>query len=210
MPSGYRVNGYDFDDLFDFYVEGPTSQNTGRRAGGADLSGRYAHIQYGSKRPDVGYRVGGLDVSNLWAAKGTAQYDAVQIPNPSVSGSTGSNQAPNGHAAFSFRADGMVQNWTNNPNAVTRTFGPWLIKGAAGNFEILYTKIAGDANPSGTGQWLNLGTDRYCGFDVVMGSAFCQLRIQIRRASTGVIMASRDDVLLSATHSRGDGGGPIQ
>jgi hypothetical protein len=40
----------------------------------------------------------------------------------------------------------MVQTWTNNPNGVTRTFGPWLIRGIASNFEIRYTKVEGDAN----------------------------------------------------------------
>lgn len=209
MASGYRSAGVDFDDLFDPYVEGPTAQDCGRRVGGTDLSRRYAHIQYGSKRADVGYRLGGMDVSNLWAARGSAQYDAVTIPNPSVSGSSYTAASPNGHAAFSFRSNGMVQNWTNNPNGVTRTFGPWLIKGVASNFEIRYTKIEGDANPSGLNAWLNLGTDRYCGFDVTLGSASCHLLIEIRRASTGVVMARNDQVYLSASHSRGDTTGPI-
>ncbi|HEL3779043.1 MULTISPECIES: hypothetical protein [Stenotrophomonas] len=206
MASGYRSGGTDFDDLFDPYVEGPLAQDSGRRVGGTDLSRRYAHIQYGSKRADVGHRIGGMDVSNLWAARGTAQYDAVTIPNPSIGGSSYAGAAPNGHAAFSFKSNGMVQTWTNNPNGVTRTFGPWLIRGIASNFEIRYTKVEGNANPSGTGAWLNLGTDRYCGFDVVYGSAGCSLIVEIRRASTGVVLAREDQVYMSASHSRGDTG----
>lgn len=72
MASGYRVNGVDFDDLFDPDVMGNGPAAPGFRANGQPL--RYAHIQYGSKGPNVGRRQAGVDISTLWARKGSAVY----------------------------------------------------------------------------------------------------------------------------------------
>jgi hypothetical protein len=74
MPSGYRKDGVDFDNIFDPYLQGTKPANTGMRVDGVDLVERYAPIVFGTKAPDVGYRVNGVDVSNLWAAIGTAVY----------------------------------------------------------------------------------------------------------------------------------------
>jgi hypothetical protein len=72
----HYVDGTDFDDMFDPYVQGTKPANTGfRTTDGVDLADRYAPIEFGTKRADVGYRTAaGVDVSNLWAAKGTASY----------------------------------------------------------------------------------------------------------------------------------------
>lgn len=125
MPSGYRSGGVDFDDLFDPFVQGPTSVATGRRIAGVDLSYRYAHIQYGAKRADVGYRVNGTDLSNLWAAKGTAVYS---LP---INGREYTRSRGRGGASLAFN---MLSNGTYsivNDLGTVLDSGSWLPAGDA-------------------------------------------------------------------------------
>lgn len=102
MPSGYRSQGVDFDDLFDPDVVGDGPAAAGYTVAGAPL--KYAALKYGTKRANVGYAVNGSDASNLWAAKGTASYNL-----PIEGKSYQSNQSGlNGTAQliFSMKSDG--------------------------------------------------------------------------------------------------------
>lgn len=74
----YRSGGIDFDELFDPDVMGDGPAAAGYSANGIAL--KYAALAYGTKRANVGYAQAGVDVSNLWAAKGTAVYEAVAVP----------------------------------------------------------------------------------------------------------------------------------
>lgn len=148
MASGYRYQGTDFDDLFDAFVVGPYAQDCGLRAGGADLSRRYAHISYGAKRADVGYRVGGVDVSNLWATKGTAMY---QLPFHGKQFNAGI-QAMKGESSYQVAAavelvlygDGryVVTERGNGANGFSRVAdqGRWLPAGqSAADYEVKFS-----------------------------------------------------------------------
>ncbi|WP_323162864.1 Hint domain-containing protein [Stenotrophomonas maltophilia] len=137
MAVNRRINGWDFDDLFDPYVQGTKPAATGHRIGGVDLSERYAPIMYGSKRDNVNYRVGGMDVSHLWAAKGTAKYGGGS--NPGTGGCIGIGtpvmlwdkgtkpieEVVPGDVLVGFYVDGMIdesapgwQDWTERAEKV--------------------------------------------------------------------------------------------
>lgn len=148
MPSGYRSNGVDFDDLFDPYVQGPKSIDTGRRVAGVDLSQRYAHIQYGTKRADVGYRVSGTDVSNLWAAKGSASYnDALVIPFGVYSAQSTDSHDAGASLTFTINPDGtwsIAMTALHSPtgtsgNPVSGTWHKAPAAGVGNNYEMQAT-----------------------------------------------------------------------
>lgn len=206
MASGYRstVGGVkkDFDDLFDLYVEGPKSAATGRRVAGVDLNQRYAHISYGSKGPDVGYRVNGVDVANFWAAKGTAVYDRIQVPNLDVSSRSGP-PVGTAHCAVNFYADGTVEGRHNSPQATVTSKGLWLIQGNAANYEIRFSHVSGVPVPSADGVWRSLASGQGFAIDSVAKSAIAVVKAEIRRIGSGTPSASNTGTW---TLAYGDGG----
>lgn len=182
MASGYRSGGVDFDDLFDLYVEGQKSADTGRRVAGVDLSQRYAHISYGSKRADVGYRVAGVDVSNLWAAKGTARYSlpfdgrSFSSINRALTNSTGDASAS---ILLTMSSDGTftinrsVAGGGNGSNIVALS-GGWLPAGDnVGQYEVLFEIAAGAGvtpNNAAPG-WSSLSASRSASVTVTVPAA---------------------------------------
>lgn len=86
MPSGYKnIANVDFDDIFEPYVSGPKSIDSGLRDNSeTDLKHRYTPIEAGSKAPDVGYLSSAeVDVSNLWAALGSVITQGINQLMPS-------------------------------------------------------------------------------------------------------------------------------
>lgn len=193
MASGYRRDGFDFDDLFDADVmgDGPTTPNA--RSGGAPL--RYAHIQYGSKRADVGYRQGGVDVSNLWAAKGTASYVSDGgLPSElrrTVVAPPG--QTANATVSFSFNRDGTVT-WAS----VGSGSGTWARGTNPGdNYDINYTLVSGNAVTGVPTGWVQLNANRAASSSVsanngASNSKNSVVNIQIRRRSDGAVLVNRN------------------
>lgn len=179
MASGYRINGYDFDDLFDPDVMGDGPTANGYRRNGQPL--RYAHIQYGQKRGDVGYRSGGIDVSNLWAAKGTATYvlpfhgKSFSAHNQSDTNATGSTIA---QVELRILGDGRYEVWeiTNgggNDNSYRAEQGYWLRNGGAGEYEVRFEFYnTGAANAGSTApNWRNASASQSCSAQVSVLSA---------------------------------------
>ena len=193
MASGYRstIGGVrkDFDELFDLYVEGPKSIVTGRRVAGVDLNQRYAHISYGSKGPNVGHRVNGVDVANFWAAKGTAVYDRIQVPNLDVSSLTGP-PVGNAHCEVIFYADGTVNGRHNSPNATITPKGQWLLQGNAANYEIRFSHVSGTPVPAADGIWRSLASGQGFAIDSTAKSATAEVKAEIRRIGSGTPYAS--------------------
>ena len=194
--SGYRINGIDFDDIFDPDVigDGPTA--------GLSVNNvliKYAHIQYGSKHADVGYSYAGSDVTNRWAAKGTAVY-ALPINN----GAYYANSQSRGTARIRFvlLADGTYQVQRTAGAAGTSVViasGTWLPPGdAAGNWTVAYeavelghnyigdTATSGVTNqaPSPVGVGSNPYCDGYCTatFTQTNSDSHGYLRIRLYRA----------------------------
>ena len=93
-------------------------------------------------------------------------------------------------ATLAFRANGTFEGGGNVQNFT----GNWITPtGAAGsNYEIRATVSSGDT-PAGTiGTWESLGADREWDqtFGGMAGEATCELLIEIRRASSGVVLDS--------------------
>lgn len=196
MVSGYRSADIDFDDRFDFYVEGPKSIDTGRRVGGVDLSQRYAHISYDSRGPDTGFRVNGADVATLWAAKGTASYVSDGgLPSPIRSYQVTPDTAGiSVEAGFTFYATGVVS-WSRYGFAGEDDgAGRWIREGGgASGYDIRLMALSnsgGGLIGTGTG-WLQLNVDRTVRFtstiynghgnDVANYSARVQVDIRSRQ-----------------------------
>jgi len=174
MPSGYRSVGIEFDDRFDFYVEGPKSIDTGLRVGGVDLSQRYAHISFGSKGPDTGFRVNDVDVATLWAAKGTARYTlpfhgkAFAATNQALTGQTGDIAVTVGLNIYGSGTYSITET-ASGSNGYSRVgeSGIWLPPGdSAAAYELMFSSGAtsqGTVNnsapafaPIGTGKGITL------------------------------------------------------
>lgn len=212
MPAGYRNSaGIDFDELFDPYVQGEKPAPTGyRTSDGADLCERYAPLAYGSKGPDVGYRnSAGLDLSNLWAARGTAQYITWNLPK--IFAASNSDQSyTSAHVAFELRNNGEIWTYVNNPREIKNKLANYVSDPSKlSQYEVLVTKISGNATVENAGSWQNLGTSRSFGYDVEMldttYTAACT--VQIRKVGTTTIVASTT-ASLSARWSSAGGGGP--
>lgn len=179
MASGYRINGYDFDDLFDPDVMGDGPTASGYRRSGQPL--RYAHIQYGQKRGDVGYRSGGVDVSNLWAAKGTATYvlpfhgKGFSAHNQSDTNAQGNTSA---QVELRINADGAYEVWVstigggNNSSRVAER-GLWLRNGGVGEYDVRFEFAnVGAANVGSTApDWRNASASQSCSAQVSVPSA---------------------------------------
>lgn len=209
MATGQRFQNIPFEDLFDPDIvgDGPVAQGY-RDSNGQPL--RFAHIKYGQRRADVGRRIAGVgDLANLWAAKGTAQYEEVRVPEFGIFGASYQGAAPNGHAGVTFWPDAKgVVTYTNSPNARTFNNGQWLIKGSPQNFEGLFSIVEvyeGNVPPP-YNQWRNMQFGLGYSFDVVYGQASALIRMQIRRVRDGVIMASGES-MMGCSHSRGNEGG---
>lgn len=145
----HYVDGTDFDDMFDPYVQGTKPANTGfRTADGVDLANRYAPIAYGSKRADVGYRTSaGVDVSNLWAAKGTAVYFPSIIEALTVSSFGG---AMNASAAIFILTDGRVRVDVDGDNSESGG-GHYRYGDSSALYDFrIYGTVQGIRNASGT------------------------------------------------------------
>ncbi|MGN0864362.1 MAG: hypothetical protein ACI4N1_13720 [Stenotrophomonas koreensis] len=179
----------DFDDLFDPYVEGTKPPATGICVQGVDLNQRYAPLSYGTKRADVGRRTGGVDVSNLWAAKGTAVYDRIQVPSLDVSSLTGP-PVGTAHCAVNFYADGTVDGRHNSPQATVTPKGRWLLQGNAANYEIRFSHVSGIPVPAADGIWRSLASGQGFGIDSTAKSATAVVKAEIRRIGSGTPYAS--------------------
>lgn len=141
MPTGYRFENVDFEDLFDPDVNGDGPSAPGYMVNGVPM--RFAHVQYGSRRGDVGRRIDGVgDLASLWAAKGTAQY-TLPFNGHSFSGhvsaktnQTGTIQADAGIAIY---GDGTYRAYGGGTGVTQKIEdGRWLPAGAnPADYEVL-------------------------------------------------------------------------
>lgn len=209
--AGYNSGGVNFDDLFDPDINGDGPTAPALRRGAAPL--RYAALSYGSKRADVGYRAGGSDVSNLWAARGTAQYD---IPGLDGKALIASQQAltdeptMGAQAAVTFNANGtwnVTASTNRGPSTIPLpTSGTWLPAGesageSAGDYDVQYVAtFTGGATPSnGAPAYAALSASRTVSLVIpsqpsnnansVTGGATIQVRLR-KRSSGSVRVAN--------------------
>jgi hypothetical protein len=195
MPVGFRNSaGVDFDSLFDPFVTGSPPANTGfRDSAGVDLAGQYAPIAFGSKGPDVGFRTsGGVDVSNLWAALGTAAYANIsnQTLVDEVNGGSAEARYELGSNGIARKNQRISGTWS-----MVAIPGEWLTTGIATDYEVRATLLSGTTpnrpGSASVGTWLSLGTTRYWGLSTTVPQTLtCSLLVEIRRASSGVVLDS--------------------
>ncbi|WP_416058363.1 hypothetical protein [Stenotrophomonas maltophilia] len=216
MASGYALTGIDLDDLFDPYIEGPTSSDSGFLLTGSDLSRRYAHIQYGSKRPDVGYRVGGMDVSNLWAAKGTASY-RLPFHGKAYSAHAGAKTNSTGNVtatvSFAMNSDGTYSAYSSvagggNGGSSQVASGRWLPAGAnAGDYEVQITAPTPEKASFSTSapSFVSLSTSRSASVSISVPARsarsdedYVSVSVALRRAG-GAAQVSSFGAIVSAT-----------
>ena len=172
----YDSAGYDFDDVFDAYVEGSKPALTGyRTSDGTDLADRFAPLSFGSKRGDIDYRISsGADVTTIWAAKGTASYAP---PAPGFGGGySAAAQAPtnssgNTSAALSliidangaWRVERTLTNTIGGSGTTILREGTWLpAGGAAGDYQAYFETSGGDGGTvsNGAASWASLDATR--------------------------------------------------
>lgn len=82
------------------------------------------------------------------------------------------------------------------------TLGSWVIPTAnAGNYEVRATLNSGSLTSGTTGSWLALSTTRtWVRQRIAIGSSSANLTIEVRRASDGLVMASKTvDLTASVT-----------
>lgn len=127
-------------------------------------------------------------MSLLAAVAGSLAYVRVQLSNltPSDVASPGPAEA-----SFSLESDGDIVSYTSTVGTVDE--GDWVTpKSAAGaNFEVRATLNSGTLTSGTTGSWLALSSTR--SWNVVQigsGSSTAQILVEIRRASTGTVLAS--------------------
>ncbi len=208
MATNFRVNGYDFDDLFDPYVSGPTSQNTELRVDGIDLSQRYAHLQFGQKRADIGYRLAnGVDVTNLWAAKGTASYVIVGLDGKALyAQDRAATNQPNVSASVSVYL-GQDGRWSVSGSTSRGAYGQsapasgaWLAAGAGvADYEVMFQISDSGSNGHSvyngapgyasltTGRSASLSLGSISAVNTTQREASFRVRIHLRRISTGAV-----------------------
>lgn len=106
-------------------------------------------------------------------------------------------------ARYRLNSDGSVYSITNNGGTVALEV--WKLGGAAGDYEARATVNSGaltGIGNSATGSWLNLGTTRTWGCSTVSppppSSNTCNMTIEVRRASDGVVLDSASVVVTAA------------
>lgn len=173
--SGYFSGNSNFDDLFDFYVQGGQAPACGfSTADGRDLSARYAPLAVGQKRADVGFSgLQGYDVSNLWAAKGTATYSlGFNGGNYARSALALTNQqgTVSANVGLSINSDGtwVITSSSTREGGRTEASGTWLpAGGSVGDYEVQFgvaTSQGGGGSVSNSApSYQNLGAPRGVG-----------------------------------------------
>ncbi len=202
--SGYFASGVNFDDLFDFYVQGGQAPACGfTTPDGRDLSARYAPLAVGQKRADVGFSgVQGYDVSNLWAAKGTATYSlGFNGGNYARSALALTNQQGTVAASvgLAINSDGtwVITSSSTREGGRTEASGTWLPAGGnVGDYEVQFgvaTSQGGGGSISNSApSYQNLGASRTVGISASARAASTEnidhsihVVCYLRRISTG-------------------------
>lgn len=203
MPSGHRVAGVDFDDLFDPDVmgDGPTAPGFARQDNGQPL--RYAAAQYGQLGPDTGRRIAGVDLKQRWARKGSAVYKLPfdgAVVDASVTALSNSSGTTTALAFLEMNSNGTYRGvrQTSTPGGGGSSVafsGSWLPAGhSAADYEVQFeTTTTGTATvTNGATAFASMSATRAVGASVstpsnsgnlVNGSVAVVVRL--RRAGSG-------------------------
>lgn len=192
MATGVKVGTTDLDDIFDPYVEGTKPAATNIKVGTQDLRDRFAPLSFGTSAAATGIKVGTADLNTLFAKKGTAQYITWNLPE--IFAASNSNQSyTSAYVGFELRNNGEIWTYVNNPREIKKKLANYVSDPSKlSQYEVLVTKISGNATVMNAGSWQNLGTSRAFGYDVEMldtiYNAACT--VQIRKVGTTTIVAS--------------------
>lgn len=210
MPSGYKVNGVDLDDIFEPYSTGTKAAPTGYAVAGQDLRDRYAPLYLGSAAGPTGHTVQGADLNTIFAAKGSvsspiAGFNGKQL----VAGDAAltGQQWVTAQAGFALNSDGS---WTvfgggsKGPQPQDPpTSGTWLVYGGtAADYEALFEFTVAGASAdeqinNGAPTWTSLHQSRggsitlpqAPGANADYREAAYTVRVRIRRKSTGAVVS---------------------
>lgn len=149
MPTGFKVDTKDLDDVFDPYVTGTKPALTTYKAGTQDLRDRYAPIVYGTAAPVTNFAInGGADLNTLFAAKGTAAYTLpIDGQRFTAGGVAATGQAAHAYARFNIAASGwtVTTSGTNNPT-VTKASGDVPVSAKFIQITATWENAPGDTN----------------------------------------------------------------
>lgn len=113
---------------------------------------------------------------------------SVAISNQSADDSSQAGIGGTGTASYKLGSNGVASASAGTPTLVAIS-GEWLVSGTASNFEAYATWSGSGGTVTGTtGSWLGLGSDRTWSLEETNGTATRTLAVQIRRASTGVVL----------------------
>lgn len=95
---------------------------------------------------------------------------------------------------YRLNTNGIVQ---TNIGAGFTDFETWIQAAVNSNlYESRVTELSGSLTSGSVGVWENLGTTRtWILSQVVTGISICTIRVEIRQASTGIVLDSADIVL---------------
>lgn len=204
MTSGIQSKGVDLDNIFAAYVSGTHPPATGIKVNGVDIANRYQPLP-GTTAPATGIKVNGADLNTL--------FSTTAVTSLPINGQTygaAENTGPTGGASatltVTLHADGTYDviafQSKHVPSNTTRASGTWNTFGSASsNFQVLYTLTTtseeGNAGSSnGAPTYTTLNTDVAANVHATATSPSsgsnditCTLRIQIRNASSGVVVS---------------------
>ena len=113
-----------------------------------------------------------------------------------------SPSAPPALARLGIYADGTVKRTINAGG--TTTLYNWLLLGASSDYEVLYTYVSGTVPSGPLGTWSNCGSNQIVTLSISgasPGSASSVVSVQLRLASSGVVLAGPVNFTLNCTVS---------
>ncbi len=117
------------------------------------------------------------DNSGIVSLDGASAYDLVFDPT-------------NAEARYRLNSSGIEQSYISDDLFYTN-IGTWLVSGTNSQFEVRATETSGTVSTGTVGSWLVLSTSReWTVARTTIGTKSVTLTIEIRKASTGVIVAT--------------------
>ena len=124
-------------------------------------------------------------VKRRLASAWTVAWQRINIADQNATHSVGSGTATGG---YRLNTSGIVEKRLGGSYTTLET---WLSFGTASNYECRATVISGALSSGTAGSWLSLGTSReWTVTQSVVGTNTCDLTIEIRNASTLVVLDS--------------------
>lgn len=145
MPTNYKVNGVDLDQIFDPYVSGTKPAATHYTVNGVDLRDIFAPRYLGTSAPVTHYTVNGVDLNQIFAAKGSITYS---LP---INGNSYTRSRGRGTATLLFNMLSSGAYSITDDRGTVLDSGTWLPAGeSASNYGCVFaTTLVSGSDPDG-------------------------------------------------------------